>query len=345
MIVKNEQDILARCLDCVKSFADEIIIVDTGSTDNTKNIARQYTDKVFDFEWCDDFSKARNFSFSKATGDYIIWLDADDVIPKEEQEKILALKLKLNENYLPNIIMCYYVASVDNAGKPNFYYYRERIIKNGVGFIWQEPVHECITPFGEIEYCNIKIYHKKIRASNPKRNLKIYQKLEKEKYNFSPRALYYFGRELSFNNYNKKSNKILEKFLKTDGWIENKIDACSIIAGNYLKLGDIENAKKSLLNSFVFDKPRSKLCCELASIFKNTQDYETAKFWYKLALNAKNSNLGWIENDYNTFIPAIELCVCCFQLGEKEAAKHYHELSKRYAPNSPAVIYNNKFFN
>ena len=69
MIVKNEQEVLARCLDCAVKFADEIIIVDTGSTDQTKSIAHKYTDKVYDFEWCDDFSKARNYSFSKAGGD------------------------------------------------------------------------------------------------------------------------------------------------------------------------------------------------------------------------------------------------------------------------------------
>ena len=66
MIVKNEELNLAGCLDCLKAIADEIIIVDTGSTDRTKEIAEQYTDKVYDFEWIDDFSAARNFAFSKA---------------------------------------------------------------------------------------------------------------------------------------------------------------------------------------------------------------------------------------------------------------------------------------
>ena len=72
MIVKNEEEVLARCLDCVLQFADEIIIVDTGSSDKTKEIASKYTDKVYDFEWCDDFSKARNYAFSKATMDYVM---------------------------------------------------------------------------------------------------------------------------------------------------------------------------------------------------------------------------------------------------------------------------------
>ena len=67
MIVKNEAKILARCLNCVRSFADEIIIIDTGSHDKTRQIALDFTDKVYDFVWCDDFSKARNFSFSFAS--------------------------------------------------------------------------------------------------------------------------------------------------------------------------------------------------------------------------------------------------------------------------------------
>ena len=64
MIVKNEEAVLARCLDSLRGLMDEIIIVDTGSTDNTKEIALKYTDKVYDFSWGDDFAAARNFSFS-----------------------------------------------------------------------------------------------------------------------------------------------------------------------------------------------------------------------------------------------------------------------------------------
>lgn len=80
MIVKNEEAILERCLDSLEGLMDEIIIVDTGSTDNTKQVALKYTDKVYDFSWCDDFAAARNFSFSKATKEYIYAPDADEEI-------------------------------------------------------------------------------------------------------------------------------------------------------------------------------------------------------------------------------------------------------------------------
>jgi glycosyltransferase involved in cell wall biosynthesis/2-polyprenyl-3-methyl-5-hydroxy-6-metoxy-1,4-benzoquinol methylase len=83
MIVKDEEDNLSRCLKSVTEFVDEIVIVDTGSTDNTKTIARRFTDKIYDLEWKEDdglgnFSRARNYSVDQATGDYIFWIDADE---------------------------------------------------------------------------------------------------------------------------------------------------------------------------------------------------------------------------------------------------------------------------
>ena len=84
MIVKNEEETLERCLDGIKDVVDEIIIVDTGSKERTKNIAKRYTDKIYDFEWINDFSAARNFSYSKAKMDYQMWLDADDVLFDKE---------------------------------------------------------------------------------------------------------------------------------------------------------------------------------------------------------------------------------------------------------------------
>ena len=80
IIVKNESETVERCLESVKPFADEIIVVDTGSVDDTKAKARKFTDKIYDFKWINDFSAARNHAFEKATSDYLFWLDADDVI-------------------------------------------------------------------------------------------------------------------------------------------------------------------------------------------------------------------------------------------------------------------------
>ena len=137
MIVKNEEDVLARCLDFAINFADEIIIVDTGSTDRTKEIAALYTDQVYDFEWIDDFAAARNFAFSKATMEYCMWLDADDMV------------------------MMRYHTGFDKNGDPTFSYNRERLIKNNKGYSWQGAIHEAITPCGNILYTDIAVCNQK----------------------------------------------------------------------------------------------------------------------------------------------------------------------------------------
>ena len=88
MILKDEEPILEKFLNSVKGCVDEIIIIDTGSNDKTKEIAKKFTNKVYGFRWCEDFSKARNFSISKAAKDWILVLDPDEKISKKDFEKI-----------------------------------------------------------------------------------------------------------------------------------------------------------------------------------------------------------------------------------------------------------------
>lgn len=91
MIVKNEEKVLRRCLDSLSDIADEIIIADTGSSDKTKDIALEYTNNVYDFQWTGDFSEARNFVSSKATKDYIYTADADEYLDEANREKLKGL--------------------------------------------------------------------------------------------------------------------------------------------------------------------------------------------------------------------------------------------------------------
>lgn len=88
IITKNEQENIERCLKSLMPYEMEIIVVDTGSTDNTKDIVQRYTDKVFDFEWCDDFAAAKNFAIFKATADYVMVLDSDESIESINEDKL-----------------------------------------------------------------------------------------------------------------------------------------------------------------------------------------------------------------------------------------------------------------
>lgn len=88
MITKNEEQFIEESLKFVQDFVDEIIIIDTGSTDKTKEIAKHFTNKIYDFIWNDNFSAPRNEALKHATGDWILVLDADEILPPESKSKI-----------------------------------------------------------------------------------------------------------------------------------------------------------------------------------------------------------------------------------------------------------------
>ncbi|GAA0090983.1 hypothetical protein UT300009_10100 [Paraclostridium bifermentans] len=195
MIVKNEEKNIKRCLDSIESIADEIIIVDTGSNDETLNICSNYNVKVINHKWNNDFSEARNVSLEYATKDYILFLDADEEISKEDLEKLKALlsSKKLAEGYffrLTNIINGIEVGE----------YVVFRFFKNKRKYRFRGKVHEqianCIQKHNKdkcIENIDIKIYHygydpNKVNIeSKYKRNMGIlntYTEEEKDAYYF-----------------------------------------------------------------------------------------------------------------------------------------------------------------
>ena len=91
MIAKNESEHIGRCLQSAKDFVDEIIVVDTGSTDDTREIARSFGATVIEAEWQDDFSLARNLSLERATGDWILFLDCDEELAPGSGPELRAL--------------------------------------------------------------------------------------------------------------------------------------------------------------------------------------------------------------------------------------------------------------
>jgi glycosyltransferase involved in cell wall biosynthesis len=345
MIVKDEEAVLARCLDSVKEAVDEIIIVDTGSTDNTKEIAKKYTSKVYDFKWIDDFSAARNEAYSKASMDYQMWLDADDVIPPEELTKLIALKNELDPGV--NMVSMKYHTAFDDQGHPLLTSTRGRLTRRKLGIKWEDPIHEYMPiPPGNI-YADIYIHHKK----NPKegdgnRNLNIYTNLEASLKPMNARQTYYFARELKDHGMWAKSAWYFEKFLDSgQGWLEDNIASCLALSIAYNTLGAEEKIVPVLIRSFNYDAPRAEICCELGYYYKRKEDYRTAFHWFHTALNLERpDSKGFVLPDYLDYIPNIECCVCRYKLGDIEGAKMYNERAALARPNSPGVEHNRKFF-
>ncbi|SDI28293.1 glycosyltransferase family 2 protein [Chryseobacterium jejuense] len=344
LIVKNEEKFLSRCLESAVKFADEIIVVDTGSMDKTKEIAEKFTDKIFDFEWINDFSAARNFAFSKATMDYQMWLDADDVIPEKSINEINELKKKLSDDV--EIVTMKYGLSFDENNNPTFHSTRERLFKKSKNYQWIEPVHECIPLVGNIYYTDIEIWHKKeVSEVVSTRNIEIYRALEESGKEFSARQLYYYARELKDHHETVKAITFFEKFLASgSGWIEDVIACCQELAIEYKKNGTEEKILPTLLKSFEYDIPRPEICCELGYYYKDKQDYNQALKWFDLATRLPQfHSVGFVSSDYTGYIPNIEACVCLSFLGEYKKANEYNEIAALSRPNCPSVRQNRDY--
>lgn len=346
MIVKNEQELLPRCLESVKKFVDEIIIVDTGSTDATKLVAAQFTDKIYDFVWCDDFSKARNFAFSKAKGKYVMWLDADDYVSSDNLKKLLKLKQKLKLDDV-DAYMLKYETAFDDKGNSTFTYNRERILKNDGTFVWEGAIHEVISPRGRVENLDIAIKHlNSNKVADPKRNLKIYRKLIKSGKVLTPREQYYYARELYYNGYYKSAINAFTKFLDgKQGWLENNLGAVEMLYFCNLALKNDDKILNILYKSFDYSV-RANFLCYLGDYFLQKNKVQQAIFWYESALKCeKNYASGaFISEHYYDIYPALQLCVCYYKIGNFEKSKYFNNLVLSLNPQHKIALENDIFF-
>lgn len=179
LIVKDEERVLERCLRCAAQIADELIVVDTGSRDRSVEIARRFTDRVFLHPWQNSFAEARNVSFAQASGDYIMWLDADDVIPPEDIRRLLRLKEELPAD-TDVVYTTYREYSEDGIYD---YILRERIFRRMPELRWVYDVHEVVVPRPEWKCLNmpeISVVHKKEHVNEPGRNMAIFERVLRE---------------------------------------------------------------------------------------------------------------------------------------------------------------------
>jgi glycosyltransferase involved in cell wall biosynthesis len=143
MIVRDEAANLPACLDSAAGLFDELVIVDTGSTDDSKDIARSYGAKVSDFAWCDDFSKARNAALDRAAGDYAFWLDADDRIDPDQRAGLAALLDSLRPGDAAAYLMR---VPITELGRFVRIIDHMRLFPLREGVRWTYPLHEWIEP-------------------------------------------------------------------------------------------------------------------------------------------------------------------------------------------------------
>lgn len=314
MIVKNEEQVLERCLKSIAPIADEIIIVDTGSEDRTKEIAAGFTNKIYDFSWTGSFSDARNYSFSLASKDYIYSADADEEIDEENQKQILLLK----EAMLPEIEIvqmwyqnCGTMHTTENFEKE----LRPKLYKRLRNFIWEDPVHEMVRMTPIVYDSDITILHKPI-GNHGSRDIKIFEKMTQQQQRMSDRLKNLYARELVMAGSDAEINQAAPYFKQLQANQDESIarmKEAGIIQAKASRINKDDAAFfKQALKDMLTD-PCSEMCVEIGQYYEERKDFEEAILWY---YNAAFETESILDIKAGHEIPLERLSVCYELLAE-----------------------------
>lgn len=221
MIVKNEEKNLEKSLKEICKYDFDIVIVDTGSTDKTKEVALKYTKNVFEYKWCNDFAKARNFSISKAKGDYILVIDADEVIESIDINNLKTL-INKNNNKVGRILR---INQYSRNGERFTYKERVNRLFKKDKFKYSGRIHEQVTEINNKSYDTynvpIVLNHYGYEKNEINRKNKIYRNINllndelKENGN-DPYILYQLGKSYYMNEDYEKAIKSFSKAMDFD---------------------------------------------------------------------------------------------------------------------------------
>ena len=328
LIVKNEEAVLGRCLDCLKTIADEIVVVDTGSTDRTKEIAAVYTDKIYDFTWIHDFSAARNFAFSKTRMEYVYSADADEVLTEENQEKLLKLKQAL----LPEIeiVQMIYVNPEDCNMVYNYTReLRPKLFKRLRNFRWIDPIHETVALEPLVYDSDIEILHLP-QSNHADRDLAAMERVLAKDGTMSARLYSMYAKELYISGQK-------EDFFRAEPYFsaraanphtseEERWEAVCVLAKTAALRGDTKELYALCLEGMTNKRMiPAELAFLLAEAFEQEQREEAALLWYRIAALEAENYVCLSCGGSEALRRAIRLLK---RLGREEEAGQYEEYLK-----------------
>lgn len=242
LIVKNEETILARCLDSLKGI-DEIVILDTGSTDNTRDVAKKYTDKYIEgvYTWNDNFAEARNIAASYSTADWLLTIDADEVLEEGGLEKAR----QAIEKY-PNAKAL--LVTAISEGKESSYI-KPRLLRNIPEVRWLGAIHNYVNVRGEAD-SGVKIYYGYSLAhkNDPDRAFRILTK-ELERDPSLKRERFYLAREYVYRKQWDQAIQEYKKYLAVATWAPEISDSFFSMAYCYKRKGDWAEARKACIQA------------------------------------------------------------------------------------------------
>lgn len=349
LIAKNEQEVIERCLRSALQVTPHIVVVDTGSNDDTVALARSLGAHVAHFEWVEDFSAARNYSFQVAREvfdpEYLMWLDADDIVTAKAAAGIAKSLDEAPEGAGPHAFISPYLYATDEHGNPIVTVMRERIVRASLDLKWQGAIHECLpipSPSKTVEW---SILHARPLDRSPNaRNLRIYDKLLKGRgvEGLTTRDCYYYAKELFDGGRFDDALSMYEQFVeRPDAWWEDKAQAfCAM--GRLAGRTNHEHGRQYAARAAAVKHTLAEAYCVLGDLCLQDRQWDAAIHWYTVAATVPpgKGTLAATNDVYHTWVPHIQLCVAYRGAGHIDKARHHLAIAAKYRPNDSAVIEN-----
>lgn len=328
MILKNEEHNLPQLFDSIKGCFDQICVTDTGSTDNTKEVAAQLGAEVHEFKWCDDFSKARNASYEPMKTDYIMWMDGDDILEGTDEFKSWRDEIM----HLADLWLSNYVYASRDDGSPACTFVRERVVKRSNNIKWKYFVHEGMVPGPNTKTQFIpswRIRHKRTGAdleNDRSRNISLF---ERNKDKIDGRMLFYWGKELFEANKHLDAVRKLEDVLASSEPMEvhDRILSMQYLAMCYMHFNQFEKAISLALTGVQLAPQRAEFYTIIGDSYLKLNQFQNAIPFFEAGSNCVlpkgNGVISpiFFHEDAYTFYPKNQLARIHANLGNIDKAK------------------------
>jgi len=339
MIVKNEEKYLARCLRSAAAMVDEIIVVDTGSTDQTREIALEYGAKLFHFEWCDDFSAARNYALKQASGDWLLVLDADEYFTESDSDAIRVFTNSASRRIgLIEIVSRF----VEYGHTFEGIHSNPRLFPRGVTY--EGRIHEQPTPLLPMVETGLRLLHDGYYMTDKSdRNIPLLLKALKDK----PGSAY-LNFQLGRQYQGMKQHELAVQYLEKAYALLRQSDPVALeniteLLQAYTKCKRYDKAMELAGDEVARLESSPDFCFAVAQFLL---DYAIDSQDYSVIENIENSYLKCLELGRrgvqeivigsSTFLAAYNLAVFYESIGNRSEAQRYYALSASYG-YEPAV--------
>jgi len=284
LIVKNETDHIATVLSSLEGF-DEIVVCDTGSGDDTVEIAKRFTDEVYtDYIWNDDFAEARNHALSKCTGDWALSIDADEVLEEGGLQKIKDIIALATDDQLHFSVQM----TAEKTGQTHLL---PRLFRNNGVVQWVGSAHETLHPIQRnVTDLVITYGYSTAHDLDLNRMMRILEKQVKSG-DATPRDLYYYAREFYYRADYKTACVTFQEYLEIATWAPEKADALLYLARGYFQLQKGNKAREVCREAIMLNPDFKEALLFMAELHFEPWRHK----WERLASAATNEDVLFVR--------------------------------------------------